>query len=314
MVPAGRGQNLANYNQIPHYKVIYDLNYGSVPPLPFFFKLNRDIMNFNSSVSLLPYNEGLNLPQSIKLERMAVETLSSIEISKLEIMMTAGERIQDCYRVLRKSSANVVGEVIKGPGEFFEWDHYPKGDVYDNETHAQYYYHAHPSETRIDKLGAEHGHFHTFVRPLGMPKGIKPVGLADYKKPKVKNDDICHLIGISMDRHGLPVRLFTVNRWVTGETWYKADDVMKILDKFEIDLAYPSWPVNIWIGALLRLFRPQIDRLIEDRDLAIAGHEGAHPGTNAYEDRALEVTSFVAINVEKQINLVRKELGRRKNG
>ena len=58
---------------------------------------------------------------------------------RLQEMAAAGERILECYRVLRKSEANVVGEVLRGQGEFYEWDHYPEGDVYDFETHSQYY-------------------------------------------------------------------------------------------------------------------------------------------------------------------------------
>ena len=47
-----------------------------------------------------------------------------------------------------------------------------------------------------------------------------------------------------MDSTGLPIRLLSTNRWVTGEAWYRADDVCKLLDLFEIDHAQPSWPVN----------------------------------------------------------------------
>ena len=61
-----------------------------------------------------------------------------------------------------------------------------------------------------------------------------------------------------MDPTGLPIRLFSANRWVTGEAWYRADDVCKLLDLFEIDHAQPSWPVNRWITAVLRLFHPQV--------------------------------------------------------
>ena len=43
---------------------------------------------------------------------------------------------------------------------------YHAGDVYDAETHAQFFYHAHPAEQR---RSGEHGHFHCFLRPRGMP-------------------------------------------------------------------------------------------------------------------------------------------------
>ena len=232
---------------------------------------------------------------------------ANIATVDLERMAEAGLRALDCVRVLSKTNDNLVGEVIRGHGEFFEWDHYPKGDVYDHETHSQYYYHAHPAELR----GGEHGHFHTFLRPKGMPKGVKPVNLPDYEKPKDQSDDLSHLVAFSMDRAGLPTRIFTTNRWVTGEAWHTADDVIKMLDHFVMDLAYPSWPVNVWITAMMQLFRPQIEGLIRQRDIVVAEWETKHPGVNAYEDRDLEITSILDISVEGRIAQIEKALASR---
>ncbi len=242
---------------------------------------------------------------------MTVQNFDDLDLKRLQDMSLAGEQIMECDRVLRKSKANTVGEVIKGQGEFFEWDHYPKGDVYDNETHSQYYYHAHPAETRLAIYGAEHGHFHTFVRPRGMPKGIKPARLPDYKKGKGANDDLCHLVGICMDRRGYPIRAFSANRWVTGEVWYKAKDVIRIMDKFFIDHAYPSWPVNIWITAMMRLFRPQFEKLLYERDAVLEQWIADHPDKNAYEDRDLEIPSYVDISIDKQIRAVHQAIKER---
>lgn len=239
---------------------------------------------------------------------MSVNNLIGLDAEGLSKMAAAGDQIVECYRVLRKSETNVVAEVLKGQGDFFEWDHYPKGDVYDRETCSQYYYHAHPPETRVAIYGPENGHFHTFVRPNGMPKGIKPAPLDDYKKLESPNDELTHLIGISMDRQGYPIRLFTTNRWVTGETWYASDDVVKILEGFLMDHAYPSWPVNIWITAMIRLFQPQIASLIQKRDDAVTQWTEKNPDVNPYEDRDLEVTSFLDISAEKQISAVRRAL------
>ena len=105
--------------------------------------------------------------------------LAELPRERLEDMAAAGAEIMECYRLLRKSDGNVVAEVLRGHGEFYEWDHYPPGDVYDKETHSQYYYHAHPAELR----GGEHGHFHTFLRPKGMPEGVAPAALPDYSPP-----------------------------------------------------------------------------------------------------------------------------------
>ena len=242
---------------------------------------------------------------AMKLPKVALDGVSK---DRLERMAEAGIRILECYRVLRKSEANVVGEVLRGQGEFFEWDHYPNGDVYDWHSHSQYYYHAHPPENRANKWGAEHGHFHTFLRPKGMPGHVQPVPLADYEPPEGDNDALTHFIGISMNRSGFPVRLFTTNRWVTGEIWYRSDDVLEMADLFEIDQVHPSWPVNIWISAMLALFQPQIANLLVRRDEVVAEWEAAHPVVNAFEDRDLEITSLIDISVEDQIKAVDKAL------
>lgn len=148
---------------------------------------------------------------------------------RLERMHAADEEALECYRVLSKAGANIVGELLKGEGTFYEWNHYPDGDIYDNETHSQYYYHAHREE--------KHGHFHTFVRHSGMPDGMTPAeNTSDVEWPE-GDERLSHLVSISMDPQGSPLALFTTNRWVTGENWYVADDVIRLLDRFAIDHA-----------------------------------------------------------------------------
>ncbi|QJE73150.1 hypothetical protein HHL28_08675 [Aerophototrophica crusticola] len=220
---------------------------------------------------------------------------------ELEALSDAGREVMLCTRVLAKTGDTMVGELLRGAGPFYEWRHYPSNDVYDPEYHAQYYYHAHPPEERVD---GEHGHFHTFLRPLGMPEGVKPLDLPDLKPDPDGNDALCHLVGISMDKAGRPIRLFTTNRWVTGETWYAAADAVRMLDGFVIDHARPSWPLNRWITALMRLYRPLVVQLLQQRDATIAQWQQDHPDTNAYEDRALEVTSEAYVSVEEHISRV----------
>ena len=227
--------------------------------------------------------------------------------SRLETMLAAGEEVVDCIRVLAKTGDNIVGELLRTEETFYEWDHYPKGDVYDHDSHAQFYYHAHPQELR----GGEHGHFHTFLRANGIPDAIRPVRLPDYEAPADRNDDLSHIIAISMDPSGLPIRLFSTNRWVTGETWYRAEDVCTLVDRFEIDLAQPSWPVNRWITAMVRLFHPQIVALIRARDARVDAWAAEKPGENVYEDRELELTSSVDISIDDQIAAVAAALNAR---
>ena len=236
--------------------------------------------------------------------------LESLAVEQLEAMGAAGAEVVDIHRVLAKTGDNIVGELLKHNGTFYEWDHYPPGDVYDHETHGQYYYHAHAADQRFE---GEHGHFHTFLRPKGMPRGIRPAQLAGLVPPADPNDALSHLVAIAMTPGGLPFRLFTVNRWVTGEVWYRADDVIRMLDAFKIDHAQPSWPVNRWITAMVVLFKPQITELLRARDAKIAAWQQATPDVDVFEDRDLEITSFVDISVDDQVQAVARALARRRD-
>ena len=115
-----------------------------------------------------------------------------------------------------------------------------------------------------------------------------------------------------MDHYGEPVALFTTNRWVTGEVWYTAEDVVAMLDRFAIDMARPSWPVNRWITAMLLLFRPQIEALVRARDKRVAAWAREHPGRNPYDDNELEITSRMPISVDAQMEALRDALPRRR--
>ena len=224
----------------------------------------------------------------------------------MERIAAAADEVLECERLLAKSGDNIVGELLRDHGTFYEWDHYPKGDVYDSVSHAQFFYHAHPQKQR----SGEHGHFHTFLRPRGMPAGVAPAPVPNASPPPGKNDALSHIIAISMDKRGHAIGLFTTNRWVTGETWYHARDVARMLDRFAIDLARPSWPTNRWVTAMLRLFRPEIMTLLEERDASVASWAAAHPDAeDVYEDRRLEITSWLDITVPQQA-AVRKALAR----
>ncbi len=237
------------------------------------------------------------------------ESFEALSTEALETMVEAGQEVIEVHRVLAKTSDNVVGELLRGHETFFEWDHYPPGDVYDDEFHGQYYYHAHPPDQRFEN---EHGHFHTFMRPKGMPEGIRPAPVPGFNKPDDPDDELSHLIAIAMTKEGFPFRLFTVNRWVTGEVWYTAGDVTTLLDRFKIDHTRPSWPVNRWVTGMVALFKPQIAVLVEARDRAVADWAEAHPDVDVYEDRELEVTSYFDISVEDHVRAVARTLTRRK--
>ena len=221
---------------------------------------------------------------------------------RLTAMAEAGAVVEDSYRVLAKAGTSIVAQCLAHQGTFYELDHYPKGDVYDSEFHAQYYYHAHRAD------GGEHGHFHTFLRAGAMPPHVEPAPYSGRAKRPTGSDALAHLVAISMSRPGFPMALFTTNRWVTDETFYPADDVIEMLDRFRIDHTFPCLAVNRWITAMVALFRPQIEALVRARDETVAQWAQSHPDRDVYEDRQLEITSIIDIDADQQIAAVREML------
>lgn len=242
-------------------------------------------------------------------------------------MAAAGATALDCLRSLGSQGRTVIGEALEGCESFYEWQHYPEGDVYDPETHAQYYYHAH---SPTERAGAEHGHFHAFLRPRGMPAGVQPLMLPELAIPDAPaqpqgpalpparqpnqgedNDKLSHLVAISMDAQGMPIRLFTTNRWVTGETWYGAEDVVRMLDRFAVNTVAPAGTLNRWMTAMFALFRPQMRMLLAARDAAIMHWRRRHRGKiHVFEDRRLDVTSVAVIDIEEQVRRIEAALKR----
>ncbi|WEX09804.1 hypothetical protein [Chelativorans sp. AA-79] len=173
-----------------------------------------------------------------------------------------------CESILSKAGLNVLLETFRDTAETKAWDHYPPGDVFDPQSGAQWFYHCHPAE----EGAAEHGHFHCFLRPEG-PDG-----------------PIHHLAAVGVDAYGRLLRLFTVNRWVTGDDWLDAEKTIALLPRFNVEMPRPSYLVNRWLTAILAAYENEIAGLIRERDRVIAAH---HPndGSPPLEDRALEVTS-----------------------
>lgn len=232
------------------------------------------------------------------MTELKIPKLPSLSDNQLAASLVAIEDIRECYRVLEKGGLNIVGEVLKGQGPFYEMDHYPKEDVYDRDTASQYYYHAHREDH------AEHGHFHLFLRSAALPQGTEPA-----MGPAGENR-VAHLVAISMDAWGYPTDLFAVNRWVTDESWLPAATIVAELDQFAIDHAYPSWPVNRWLTAMVRCFRPQIEALLYHRDEVVSQRLG-HNLEQVLEDRSLEITGTILVDIESWAGRLKSEQERR---
>jgi hypothetical protein len=231
--------------------------------------------------------------------------LSALPHEDLLRMAEAGNTAVECMSALHRRRSNLVLVAIEGHGDFVEWNHYPPFDAIDSRSHAQYYFHAHPAEDRDDP---DYGHFHTFIRAQGMPPRIVASAVGGEPARGAESGGACHLIAISMSRAGFPERLFTTNRWVTDEIWYRAADAIAALDRFVITSQLPSRQLNQWLTAMIVLFRPQIEQLLITRDRVIEEWQNEHPDQNALEDRRLEITSSTDISIQDQIEALDRAL------
>jgi len=182
-----------------------------------------------------------------------------------------------CERILAKSGENILRETLTDASSVEAWSHYPPGDVFDPESGGQWYYHCHiPAADEV-----EHGHFHCFARPQGA------------------GGPVHHLIAVGVNPYGQLHRLFTVNQWVVGDSWLDAEETIKLLPRFDMELAKPSYLVNRWLTAIVRLYAGEIAELVRERDRVLAAHAPPEGGS-AREDRSLEVTSSLIVDLKKR--------------
>jgi hypothetical protein len=242
-----------------------------------------------------------------RTEQPAPLRVSRAEIDRME---AAAAAIAECRREIAVGDGGLLGELAPAAGGFAPWRHYPEDEVYDPRSHAQYFFHAHANGG-----DAEVGHFHTFMRAEGMPPGATPLLLpetavagartAPQAAPRKRGarDEVSHLVAVAVDRRGAPVRLFTTNRWVTGETWYRAEDVIAMLDRFAVAPFDPTSIVNRWLSAIVVLFRPQIAALLGERDRAVTDWR-IRRRADVFEDARLEIASSADIDLEAQLAFV----------
>jgi predicted XRE-type DNA-binding protein len=118
--------------------------------------------------------------------------------------------------------------------------HYPRHDVSDTRSRTRFYYHSHPISTDV----AEHGHFHIFVE---------------------RDRIFHHLAALSLDATGHPVRWFSTNRWVTGETIADTPFIQQSVATFNCQTRGLMAPVARWVSAMVLLYQQEIIDLTRRR-------------------------------------------------
>ncbi|SFF34789.1 hypothetical protein SAMN04488120_102338 [Fontimonas thermophila] len=194
----------------------------------------------------------------------------------------AAERLLEISTRLAHKGITVPGLLVGGATPA-PWIHFPDCDAVDTVRRYRYYYHVHPRRPQ-----GEHGHFHLF-RHTGR-----------------RERPATHLIGIAVDPYGLPLRVFTTNRWVTDEYLLPAAKVLRYLRRFRMDRPRRLQLVHDWLRALITVFGPTIVEVLRARDARIGA---ARP--TLLEDRRIEILSASRISLTRQIAMIERLIKRR---
>lgn len=197
-------------------------------------------------------------------------------------MRQAGEHLVALMMSWAQRGQSAVSLAL-GDDAACEWQQYSGIHRSEAMRTPRFFYHCHP---QAQTPQGEHGHFHVFVDSAVDRRG-KPAAYS-------------HLVGIAVDGRGLPLRLFTTNRWVTGEHWRAADELLRLHRRRPPLQAQNSFlQLWEWIDALLQLFVPQMKALLLRRDLRTSAWS---PGS--FEDRRRHVLSECRISLSAQLALV----------
>ncbi|MFI4918883.1 MAG: DUF6969 family protein [Legionellales bacterium] len=225
-------------------------------------------------------------------------TLPELSKWRKKVMLGYASQVLEAQQQMVTSNGkNILHYTLKKKRRHEHMSHYPKGDRIDHNTGAQYFYHCH----RENFESTEHGHFHCFLRYKYIPKRIKPTPLGDWDMHI--DNPMTHLVAIGMNQLGQPIRLFTVNRWVTSEIWYDACHIDNFLKRFKLHLTDdPYWQVlDKWVEGMLHLFAPQIYWLQQARDKQLHDYKLKNGIDNPYIDENIEDLSEIAIDLKNQI-------------
>ena len=200
-------------------------------------------------------------------KREAVSFIKNIS----EVSRDFKKRIIETIQRLKHEGSNIVKKIMNGKKYVFDpFYHYPyDGGIEDKKTGCQLFFHAHRPN--------EYGHFHTFVTD--------------------EAGGLVHLVLISMNKEGEPIGLATVNRWVTGDKYVKADVLKKYAQSFFVDPnLYKDKRVVEFVNYIFKAFPEEINNLFDERDKWIKNYADKY-FREPYEDRDFEVLSQVRVNL-----------------
>jgi hypothetical protein len=196
-----------------------------------------------------------------------------------------------------RDAGSLIQSWVRGQ-PMVEVEHYPPDDVVDTRNGSQFFYHAHRSH------GSEHGHVHLFWHATSSGRRRHVAGLS----PRWSRAAPTHLLAIGLDSRGLPISLFTVNRWVTGGYWFDAPATLAMVDRFAVRHVPDHHASSAWLTHFVRLYRPVIQDLLLRRDRRLQRQASLDA---ALQDHRLEVLSQIDLDWAADLDALEAESRRR---
>lgn len=207
----------------------------------------------------------------------------------------AASNLLAVYAGLAKRHTHLLGDLLASAPPL-QWERLPADDAMDVTGRYQWFYHAHAPEDR--PVGPEHGHIHLFARRVlweSMPVTRNERAFQTLCGNPSGDADTRHLIAIGIDPKGLPISIFTVNSWVTGDLMLGADSTAQVLAEIRLDTGHPD--IDRMIVSLAHICSEDIGLLLAQRDNTLRTRE---PG-KCLEDRTVEILSETLINLDQRI-------------
>ena len=212
----------------------------------------------------------------------------------------AAAQLIGVYAGLAERGEHLLGRLLAGAPPR-QWERLPADDAIDSAGFYQWFYHCHGPEDRPDdRLGyAEHGHLHLFARrPLWAQFRASQDERAFHElcgRPE-QDPQTRHLLAMGLDAKGVPISLFTVNSWVTGDLMFSAARTARLLSEIALDTGHPE--IDHMVASVIQLCKRDIRRLLAARDAALATRA---PGV-VLEDETLEILSEERLDLDRLIS------------
>ena len=209
--------------------------------------------------------------------------------------LTAAVRVQKVYSDLATRQEHLLTRLLCGRVPR-QWEHYPENDAVDAARGYQWFYHSHAPEDRPG--GIEHGHIHLFARQSLWSSQTNTTREKEFRRltcARLSRSKTRHLLSIGLNASGLPITLFTVNSWVTGDAMLSADLTLELLLAMRLRTRNPQ--MDTVIESVIALCSGQVHAVLTSRDQILA--KRSRPGV--LEDQELEILSETAIDLDAEI-------------